>query len=87
MWPHLVTSRKLNTDASIDLLFSTLDIVLPCITDNERKLPPTVCNDLNFEKMKSAIKELFFSSKNTKVNQQQIRLEELYYTRKLKDFK
>ena len=43
-------------------------LVGACMTDDEAKVALTVCIDLNFEKMKSALK-LFFSSQNTQVNQ------------------
>lgn len=42
---HL-TARELNTNAGIDVLFSTLGEVLPCITDNEKD-SSIVYDDLN----------------------------------------
>lgn len=39
------TATQLNIDTGIDVLFSTTDLILPCLTDNERKFAPTVCND------------------------------------------
>lgn len=39
------TATQLNIDTGIDVLFSTTDLILPCLTDNERKSAPTVFND------------------------------------------
>lgn len=66
---HL-TARELNTNAGIDVLFSTLGEVLPCITDNEKD-SSIVYDDLNFQKVKPALAKLFLSSQNAQVNQQQ----------------
>ena len=58
------------------------------ITDDERKLALTVCNDLNFDRMKSALKRLFSKAPLNPSNENfKNKQEEAYYNKKHKDFK
>ena len=56
------------------------------ITNEERKLPLTLCSDLDFDKMKSALKRLFTTSSNHSHSQDNIVAikQEVFFNRKNK---
>ena len=52
------------------------------ITDDERKLALTVCNDKNFGRMKSALKRLFSKSSVNSNDNVKIKQEEAFYSKR-----
>ena len=52
------------------------------ITDNKRKLVLTVCSDLNFDRMKSALKRLFLKSSLNPNDNVKIKQEEAFYNKR-----
>ena len=57
------------------------------IIGDERKLALTVCNDLNFDKMKSASKRLFSKSSLNPNSNVKINKKNLFYSKRHEDFK
>ena len=67
--PNTVLTFKLLDDAKI--------------TDDERKLVLTFCSDLQFEKMKSALKRLFkTATAEQSTNEVNLKQEEAFYTKR-----
>ena len=57
------------------------------ITDEECKLALTACSDLNFDRMKSALNQLFSKSSLNPNDNNKIKQKEAFYNKRYKDFK